>query len=1403
MDHLTEDPDYYVKLAKMEEGHHRVENPAAEVDVTSGVDVRERWLSPIPGDSRQVSAYGSGPNRFLSTASINRKRRSYITDLSKAVKGALYRLDAVGTITLPRLEADGAWQEIAHLGKGAFGSVSIWRHIGTGITVVVKTQQQGTPFDVSIREIQGSLSCAHPNISSLIDYWALGGYALDNPVEFSAAEQEAVAQKERFAGSTLESMNDRECGSPFRGKRLIPAITVYPALQDVVPTASVWSGAEYGKNVKVPQRGMADPNCDAPKMHKIITAAQGSRRIEPISLSLGSGSQTKLEKKLTSYQCRSSRDVAEGKRLVAPLWEQALVTLTDAHTLTQLAGALAYMESRKLVHRDFRDANIMLQHFGSEVVPAVIDFGMCQFTWEQRSTFGPVFVLPPEVLITATRQEMNGGPEDSGDAMKDRSTPNAKASSKTDSWEFGLFMYQFFAGQQQFYPYTGSRFAAKVIFREIHNPTKGTRISSIAEKVAATAFKHLGGAVEDVKRKYPQDNNGFWAFSELLHRRWATRMFKTKKFAAIIRSLGRLTNEDGQTLWASSDAEKFIQEAQSYARTAPSVDSKGGKYELGEKLIDLIAAHRGGAGLNLDDAYVVDQFLIPTIAAYTNQEFIPYKWVIPTVYQKLYTECTRVDIKTRVLPSQIFASAVKTERQMLDRLAKRESVWGATSRCSMQELAKKGIVADDLSLSALARYGKERLAEFEQQQVAAVKDEAAESVRQPKSRKAPPRKAPPRKVRRPYGQGRDRSSASLAVEDMTPTVRSSNPSRIPPAWRPMHGTVVDAGNYARMLAERHKTVGFEMRTSSRGVRTSRATRQPNPRFDWGGIPAKVRREVIARVAEHKKRVAQRAKERGMPRAEFERRWTENEYKYFQRELQEYQQTRHERRAPRRQARWAKAAKEGRANYFSVPILLTIHDFDLRLPSIFERQRGRPAGVDERLYVVRYAEVVDQRDIGGISRTRTGQLIRKGEIAGKAATGTEVVVPGARAPYFVVEDVALGTTSVYSFSSKFGDVASMTPSQLRNIRERGYKLTASECAELSEPSQKAMCELVENRYDARVRVLQEPRWEGFVIEVDKLVNVFDFVNYVDALVVSFDRQRPVEKVWPTDETWRMAKLWPSGAKNRVERAPQVVVRIDEPPAVKRPDILSFGTLERRPQYAAIPYDEDRFIKKKFASAQFIPRFVAGRRDPHVIDPEGAEQDRTVGYENVLDVREISRTLGSVLKGWGMKRLPSGWEIDPESLEEGRWSNTRTFVFKREDGRWVVRIKDDALGETPYEGARWVVDVLPMEENPSEPGTLRIDTSRKAYFPEPPLTGDGAPIAYLHFVPSPFLGLVQIPVYDYFVNAMEVALLAMDEKQTKRGRRANPATDWILPAAYSLTSAVALGASLIDLRRALKK
>jgi hypothetical protein len=118
----------------------------------------------------------------------------------------------------------------------------------------------------------------------------------------------------------------------------------------------------------------------------------------------------------------------------------------------------------------------------------------------------------------------------------------------------------------------------------------------------------------------------------------------------------------------------------------------------------------------------------------------------------------------------------------------------------------------------------------------------------------------------------------------------------------------------------------------------------------------------------------------------------------------------------------------------------------------------------------------------------------------------------------------------------------------------------------------------------------------------------------------------------------------------------------------------------------------------------------------------------------------------------------------------------------------------------------VDVIPTEPHPTNPNRLLISQDRKAFFANPMLDlQEGTPLAYKHFEISPFIGEIEIPVYDRFGHSLLAAIVAMDEKKARTPnprRRRNPA-GWLLPAAYSLTSAVALGASLFDLRQSLTK
>jgi serine/threonine protein kinase len=1253
MDHLTEDPDYYSKLAKMENSS-RQSNPPPERYDMSAEQVRDDWLI------LQGPEFVTGKK-----AAINR--------LTRETKLAIQVLEDYETVLLPPLSTK-AWRKVGERGKGSFGAVALWQHRMTGLTVAVKAQKvMDTPrhqerLDLYWRELQGVILCAHPNISQILGFYLPGA-------QFEEERKTAFGTRKPEADNRY-------------------ALSVYPAYADATHLVSA----------------LAD---DGPEttLHKKAIHFLGGRA------------------PLYAW-------VRENLAANAPDEDRAVATAlaaSDAVVLTKLAATVAYMAKKGVVHRDFRDDNIVLRKAGNHLEPVVIDFGMARFTGiDKAAIMGPGFIMPPEILSHAVGNVWADHTNSSFDAPPSPLL-STLTSSKTDVFQFGTLLYQYFSGTKGFYPYDVRSIVEAI--QDAHDEQWPHMLPRSRRHHAWLEQAHDLGNNPVSKTTGRRAVLSVFDISEWVNE-WIDRMMTHASFKAAFTDLLSTENAVGQPLLDFNQIEAVLDgRIAADARYSFLVDEIG--YYLQEPR---------------DAVYLVG-LILNVLGAKTMEPVLPLKNMVPKNYLPLIKKCLDPNPTKRITPQQLFVN--------MEKIAKKELSAAAVAAAKVgPAYVERARQAGGFPPRRIPRVLEPSLfqyvdmPELVENLVADYDDFLAENkkVTAQKLRKNNPR-------------------------------RRTNPAQAPAGWTPMQGTEEDIRKYSRFLSERRSSTRFaeKMKKTGKTIRQPNPRRRPNPRLDWGGLPNAVRQQVIDIVAQHKEKAAQKAKNQGVSRAEFEKKWARNEHKYFLKVLSMYTESRFQRKRKKRQAAWEKAADRGKLVYAKTPVLLPVYreDWTLGVDRIDApwlagyREASRRLGpsdpddvvVEERLYEVREAKFSSDGEI----------------------------YPGERVPYFVVEDLFMGHTTVFSLTGAFGDPEIITGKLAQLQLDAPTKVEGRSCEELTEPSQQAMCEEISLYFGGeQTKLFLEPRWEGFALTVAARVDPFLLVNVVDAIVQSFNLQRPVQKLWPAE----VAEI--AGMRSNI------VVQIDVPPAVKRPKKFEEHTLERRPIYEKLEYDPQYFVQAPFVSRDFIPSISVD---------EITQEDVIQGFrpESALSFGEAISQLAPALRQFGMKGVPEGWELgldktDRPGLIEEKWRSTHTLYFVRKDGSWMVRISDNARGEWPYTGARWTVDVIPTEPHPTNPNRLLISQDRKAFFANPMLDlQEGTPLAYKHFEISPFIGEIEIPVYDRFGHSLLAAIVAMDEKKARTPnprRRRNPA-GWLLPAAYSLTSAVALGASLFDLRQSLTK
>jgi hypothetical protein len=171
------------------------------------------------------------------------------------------------------------------------------------------------------------------------------------------------------------------------------------------------------------------------------------------------------------------------------------------------------------------------------------------------------------------------------------------------------------------------------------------------------------------------------------------------------------------------------------------------------------------------------------------------------------------------------------------------------------------------------------------------------------------------------------------------------------------------------------------------------------------------------------------------------------------------------------------------------------------------------------------------------------------------------------------------------------------------------------------------------------------------------------------------------------------------------------------------------------------------------------------------------------------RKISWTNAKGLINGFAKR--AGWSVqDDKAAWNAVWKKQQIRVCSNDDCEWVLQIADInryRFEERKYPGPRWVVSVVAYKK--TKAGKLRVDTKQRPFF----VSSREAQMVLERTLSQDFD--FWVPSFQSYILAADAAATFMDT-HPGADRRPNPRS-WVLPAAYALTSAVALGTSLYDL------
>lgn len=160
---------------------------------------------------------------------------------------------------------------------------------------------------------------------------------------------------------------------------------------------------------------------------------------------------------VTVYDVGEERDLAfiamdylEGKPLSDFIHSTALLPVLQVYRIiAEVAQALDYAHSKRIVHRDIKPANIMFNESNGQVT--VTDFGIARITDDSRTRTGDVMGSP----LYMSPEQLKGD----------------KVGSSADIFSLGITMYQLLTGKL---PFSGDNLA-NLTYNIIHSSHKGPR----------------------------------------------------------------------------------------------------------------------------------------------------------------------------------------------------------------------------------------------------------------------------------------------------------------------------------------------------------------------------------------------------------------------------------------------------------------------------------------------------------------------------------------------------------------------------------------------------------------------------------------------------------------------------------------------------------------------------------------------------------------------------------------------------------------------------------------------------------------------------------------------------------------------------------------------------------------